>query len=155
MVGIEELATVIEPILSKHDCQLYECKWINQKRSRILQIAITKTNGSVDIDTCANVSSDVSEILDEQFSIDFEYMLEVCSAGAERQLRSKNEVLAAVGKHIFVKLNKQIKGHEDFTGDLLSFEEDVIEMTYRDKALTKNVKFNYSDINLIRLAVKF
>ena len=155
MVGIEELQKAIEPIISKYDCQLYECKWLNQKRSRILQIAIIKAVGSVDIDTCANVSREISEILDNQFTIELDYMLEVCSAGAERQLRDKQEVQVAVGKHIFVKLNKQIKAKEDFTGDLLSFENDIIKMTYRDKALTKNVEFNYSDINLIRLAVKF
>jgi len=153
MEQINEIEKVIQPILEEENVILYDCKWINSK-SKTLEISISKIDGSIDLDTVVDVSRKVSDILDEKLDLDFEYMLEVCSAGAERRLRNENEVLAALNKHIFVKLKKQIKGMEEFKGYLLKFEDGIITMNYRDKALTKEISFNYDDVNLIRLAVE-
>lgn len=150
-----EIIKCIEPILQQFDVILYDIKWVNEKKNKILQIAIMKDDGSMDIDTCADVSEKISEALDNQNLIQSEYFLEVCSPGAERILRSKDEVLKVIGKHVYVKFNHLIKNNIEVQGDLLSFIDNELTVSYRDKALTKKIIFSYEDIELIRLAVKF
>ena len=153
MKQINEIVELIQPALASNNVHLYECKWVNMGKTRILQIAITNDTG-IDLDVCAKVSESISEIIDEELDTSSEYMLEVCSAGAERELRTLEELKAEIGKQIFVKLNKSFKSRDEFQGELLNIDEEEIKMNYRDKSLTREVTFKYQDANFIRLAVK-
>ena len=153
MKQINEIVELIQPALASNIVHLYECKWVNMGKTRILQIAITNDTG-IDLDVCAKVSESISEIIDEELDTSSEYMLEVCSAGAERELRTLEELKAEIGKQIFVKLNKSFKSRDEFQGELLNIDEEEIKMNYRDKSLTREVTFKYQDANFIRLAVK-
>ena len=80
MEQLENIKTLILPVLDSLGIQLYDLKWVNEKKSRILQIAVMRADGSMDIDTCALVSEKISEALDAHDDwISFEYFLEVCS----------------------------------------------------------------------------
>ena len=93
MEQLETLKDLILPVLDSLDIQLYDLKWVNDKKARILQIAVMRADGSMDIDTCALVSEKISEVLDAHDDlIRSEYFLEVCSPGAERELRSPQEL---------------------------------------------------------------
>ena len=83
MEQLENIKTLILPVLDSLGIQLYDLKWVNEKKSRLLQIAVMRADGSMDIDTCALVSEKISEALDAHDDwISFEYFLEVCSPGA-------------------------------------------------------------------------
>ncbi len=153
MTQIEQLTPHILSICDQHNVSLYECKWVQQGSMRILQVAITKEDGSMDIDTCQEVSNHLSEVLDEMDAMDFEYYLEVCSAGAERALRSEKEVLHAVGKHVYAKFHQTVDKKQDVTGTLLSFDSNELVIEYRDKQRKKTVKTDYGNVSMIRLAV--
>lgn len=140
--------------LQNHECKLYDLAFVNEGGMKILRVMITKENGGVDLDTCANVSEEISTLLDQYDEETSEYYLEVCSAGAERQLRSNEEIQDAVGKYVFMKLNKPFKKMDEIKGDLLSFENDTLEVSYMDKAVKRKAEINVNDISLIRLAVR-
>ena len=63
MEQLENIKTLILPVLDSLGIQLYDLKWVNEKKSRILQIAVMRADGSMDIDTCALVSEKISEAL--------------------------------------------------------------------------------------------
>jgi ribosome maturation factor RimP len=153
MSSISAIKSLIDPILTKHDVLCYECKWTNEGKMRILQVAIMRNDGSMDLDTCQLVSNDVSELLDVNDLISFEYYLEVCSAGAERELRSDAEIAGVIGANIFVRFDKPIDKKMDVTGELLSFEDGVLTVAYRDKQKKVKITVEKSNISLIRLAV--
>lgn len=75
-------------------------------------------------------------------------MLEVSSPGAEKPLRSEEEVLENVGNKIHVTLEKQ-----EYEGKLLSFVDGVLELSINVKGRIKKVKVPYCDAKEIRLAV--
>ncbi|MEG0177114.1 ribosome maturation factor RimP [Anaerorhabdus sp.] len=154
MDQIDKIKELILPELSAQNVRLYDVKWQSEKKMRILQIAIMKSDGSMDIDTCATVSEKLSLILDEAFPTMDEYFLEVCSPGAEREIRDLNELPELVTHHIYVRLKHPVKKMLEFTGDLLKVENDDITMNYRDKALTREVTFKQDEIEFCRLAVK-
>lgn len=153
MTSISSIKSLIEPILVKHDVICYECQWINEGKNRILQIAIMRADGSMDIDTCQTVSNDVSEALDAADLIPFEYYLEVCSAGAERELRSDLEISAVIGAHVFLRLIRPVEKKMEVTGVLVSYEDGLAVIEYREKQKKVKISIEKSNIALIRLAV--
>jgi len=145
----------IEPVLASQNVKLFDITWTNEGKHKILQIAIEKEDGTMDIDLCASVAEVLSEKLDELNLIDYEYMLEVCSPGAERKLRNAQEVKDAVGKYVYAKFKKPVGKLNEVTGTLLSVEDDVCCIQYMDKTFKRQVSVNYDNCSLIRLAVKF
>ncbi len=151
MESIEKIKQLIQPVLEQNEIELYEAKWLNEKKSKILQIAIMKKNGSMDLDTCALMSEKISEILDDVITM--QYLLEVCSPGAEREIKDLNELANLIDKHVFVRLNHSVNKKNEFTGDIVRADE-VITLSYRDKAVLKKIDFKKEEIEFIRLAVK-
>lgn len=136
------------------DIQLYDVSWQSEGKNRILQISIMRQDGSMDIDTCASMSEKISAKLDEEDFITSEYFLEVCSPGAERELRDEHQIKEAVGKFIYVKLKDPKAGLSEVKGTLTAFEEDKVFIQYMDKAVRKKVEIEMTNIALIRLSVK-
>ena len=111
-------------------------------------------DGSMDIDTCAIVSEGISALLDESDFISHEYFLEVCSPGAERELRTPQEIAAAVGEYVFVKLKDPKAGMDSVKGTMTAYDEDGIVVEYMAKAVKKKITIDPENIALIRLSVK-
>ncbi len=153
MEKTKKITQDIQPILDEYQVDLYEINWIKSKRNSILQIAIMNKDKTMDIDTCASVSEKISSYLDESNLIDDEYMLEVCSPGAERALRNLNEIKDAINQKVFVSFKKDIKGLNEVIGNLIQVEENLITVKYMDKAVAKNCQIEFENIKLIRLAV--
>ncbi len=143
--AIEEL---LQPILKTHDLSLYSVKWIKQYGFNILQILVDKEAG-IDLDTLAIVNEYISNKLDEFEDEMPDYMLEVSSPGAEKELRTKEEIEKSVDEYIHVKTKDMI-----YEGNLVSFIDDVLVIKINVKGRMKNISINYEDIKKIRLAVK-
>lgn len=154
MDNIDKIKELIQPLADSMDIRVYDVKWVQQKSDKILQIAIMKLDGSMDIETCSTVSEKISELLDQADFINHEYFLEVCSPGAERDILSFEEFLELIGAHVYVRVKHPIKKMIEFTGDVLRADENELEMTYRDKALTRKVVIEKENIDYCRLAVK-
>lgn len=154
---MEQLALLKElfaPVFEKCEVKLYDLKFVNDKKMKILQVMIMKNDGSMDLDTCALVSEQLSNVLDEHDVISQEYFLEVCSPGAERVIKDLAELPTLIGKHMFIRLKHPVSKMLEITGDLLAIENNILTMSYRDKALVKKVQFELSEIDFARLAVR-
>lgn len=152
MEKTEQLEALITPVLEACGVGLYELKW--QGNDRTLQIAIVKPDGTMDLDTCAEVSEKLSDVLDESDLLSAAYTLEVCSPGAEREIRDLEELRRMETPYIFVRLKKPFKSMNEITGEVISYEGHTIRLSYRDKAATRTAEFEDGDIDYIRLAVR-
>lgn len=153
MDRIDYLRELLQPVLDECDVRLYEIKWLGGK-DHTLQVAIMKSDGSMDLDTCADVSEKLSEVLDAADPIKEEYTLEVCSPGAEREIRDLNELDEMAGSYVYVRLREPFKKMLEFTGEIQSVENGVIRLEYRDKAVKRTAEFSRDNIEFIRLAVR-
>lgn len=155
MDQITRIEAIVNDILAPHDLQLYEVKWANEGNMRILRIAIMRKDKTMDIDTCAMISELISTQLDEEDFIGGEYYLEVCSPGAERELRSREDILEAKGEYIYAKFKNVISGGLfEVYGTLLDIKEDTLEIEYMQKAVKKKLLLDMDNISLIRLSVR-
>lgn len=148
------IQTWILPVLESMDLALYEMKWRQERSMKILQIAIMRRDGSMDIDTCAVVSEKISALLDEKNVIQHEYFLEISSPGAERELRCEEDIIHALGEYVYIKFLNPKAGRNEIYGTLEEVHEAVLKLTYMDKAVKRKIDVDKENIALIRLAVK-
>ena len=155
MDQISALREWITAIVEQNGMLVYDISWQPMGNMKSLQVSIMKGDGTMDLDSCAMISEQLSAMLDEKDLIKHEYYLEVCSPGAERELRNFEEVKAAVGEYVYVKLkNVMAKGIYEVLGTLEKCEEGMLSMTYMDKASKRKIDIAYDNVPLIPLAVK-
>lgn len=152
MEQIAKLKDRIQPVLESCGVILYEAKWLPD--SRTLQIAIMKEDGSMDLDTCAEVSDQLSGVLDEDDPIEGAYTLEVCSPGAEREIRDLQELEQMDHPYVFLRLKHPVKKMTELTGEVQQYSNGMITLMYRDKAAVRTAEIPAEDVEYIRLAVR-
>lgn len=142
---VEEILT---PYLEENNLSLYSLEIIKEYGSTVIQVLLDR-KGGLDLDTLSLANQYLSTKLDNYDQNWEEYMLEVSSAGAEKELRSIEEVNEAVESYVNVTM---IDGTV-IEGLLLSVEDEVLVVRVNLKGRMKKTPVNYSDIKIIRLAV--
>ena len=147
-MDLQVVKEIMEEYCAKNNLSLYDVKFEKQYGYLTLQVLIDK-KGGIDVDTLALANEYLSAKLDQYDTDMDEYMLEVSSPGAEKQLRTKEEVMENVGAYVHVKIKEMI-----YEGFLEEFENDVLVVKINVKGRFKRVNINYDEIKKIRLAVK-
>lgn len=151
---LEKIEKAIVPALNKLNLSLYELSYVHENNENYLRVYVD-SNSTIDMDMVVEASHVISEILDDIDPIDSEYILEVASAGAEKELKSKDDVTNAISSYIFVKLYDPQQGIDAIEGYLKDFSNDLVTIEYLDKTRKKELEIAYDNIKLIRLAIKF
>lgn len=149
----QTLEQAIQPVLKAKELELSELKWIQEGKMRILQIAIMRADGSMDLETCTEVSQEISPLLDTLIPDSVNYALEVCSPGAERPLTSLADIQRSVGKNVKIHFKHPVEKSLEWTGTLQSVNELEGVLLVKIKAARKKIPFMLDNIEKIRLAV--
>ncbi len=149
MLDVKIIEDLVKPICEEKGLMFYEVLWVKEYGFQVLRVSVDKPNGGIDSDTLGLVNELLSEKLDAYDDDMPEYMLEVCSPGAERTLRNKEEILASVGQYVNVKTPDST-----YEGTLLSYEGQTLVVEINIKGRMKKVSIEEADIKKIRLAVK-
>ena len=155
MENLALIKDLFQDVLAANNVILYDLKFVNENKMRILQVSIMNEDYSMDIDTCAIVSEQLSKVLDEHDVISSEYFLEVCSPGAEREIHDLHELETMTEPYVFIKFKNPINKLNEVTGTIVSYSDEGMKLSYRAKQATKVMEFTADDIAFIRLAVKF
>lgn len=154
MSDLSKIKELILPSLTNADVLLYDLSWQQEGKNRILQVAIMRQDGSMDIELCADISEMISEVLDANDIIPFEYFLEVCSPGAERELLNDEQIVNAIDDYVCIKLKNPKKGMDHVIGYLRAYDEEGALVEYMDKASKRKITIEKDNIAMIRLSVK-
>ena len=144
-MDLKKLKEDLKKDLDEIGYSLYDLSY--EKKDSILHVTIDK---SMDLNEIEDLSKKVSLIMDKYDEDMDEYLLDVSSVGIERPIRSKEELVSAVGSYIYVK-TKDFKVY----GDLIDFKDDILTLNTKDKNITKTLKINYDELKFVRYAVKF
>lgn len=139
---------ILEPYLKEHNLKLYNVELVKEFGSLILRVSIDKKDG-IDVDELALVNDYLSERLDAYDSDMPEYMLEVCSKGAEMPLKTIEEVKEHIGSYVHIEVLNMI--YEGVLEDVL---DNNLTVRINAKGRFKTVVIQYENIKNIRLAVK-
>lgn len=122
---------------------------LQQNGTTVIRVTVDAADdaGSVDSDTLAEVSRAVSAELDRADPIEGEYLLEVSTPGAERELTQPRQWRREVGRLIRVRL----RDGGEMTGRLVSADQDgaVLDVDGREATIA------YAQMKKARPRVEF
>lgn len=144
--------TLARPVAEEFGVSIWDVRFEKEGSLWYLRIFIDK-DGGVDINDCENVSRKMSDILDEKDPIEQSYILEVSSPGVERDLVKKEHFDAFIGSPVNVRLIRPVEGVRDFSGELVSADDDgnITILLDEDVEMT----FHMSETAFVRLQDDF
>jgi ribosome maturation factor RimP len=101
-------------------------------RTSTLRIYIDSEKG-ITVDDCADVSHQVSAVMDVEDPITVAYNLEVSSPGMERPLFTAEHYLRFIGEEVSLVLRIAVQNRRKWQGIIKSVEGEMITVTVQDK----------------------
>ena len=151
-MNLDKLKEIFVPILKEMNIDLYELEWLSKEKT--LQVVITNKENKVDLDACVLASEALGKALDEDDLIENEYTLEVCSPGAEREIKDINELKDLKGSYVLVKFKEPHKSFNEIKGEIIDTSENNVTIEYRDKAATRKAELELENISFARFSVR-
>ncbi len=103
-------------------------EFIRAGKFSTLRVYIDSPEG-ISVDDCADVSHQVSSVLDVEDPISSNYNLEVSSPGMDRPLFKEAHYQAIIGEDVSLRLRIPQDGRRNFKGQLTGCENGSIQVT--------------------------
>ena len=146
----ELVASLAEPVVRSHGCELWDVEYVREGSDYFLRLYLDK-EGGVDINDCEAVSRAMDPILDEHDPIENSYHFEVCSAGLERTLKRPGDFERFMCSPITVRLYRPHNGLKEIPGILRGYDSGRVTV----EAGKETITFEKSQVALVRLRVEF
>lgn len=146
-----KVESYLMPIVKEHNFELVDVEYVKEVGTWYLRAYIDK-EGGISVDDCAIVSRQLGEWLDQNDFIEDSYILEVSSPGLGRPLKKDKDFDRSIGKEVEIRLYKQQNKQKEFRGVLTGYDKESVMICDESD---QELKFNHSDIALIRLAFDF
>ncbi|MFV0597773.1 ribosome maturation factor RimP [Shewanella sp.] len=114
--------------------QLWGIEYVQAGKHSILRVFIDGENG-INIEDCANVSRQVSAVLDVEDPISTEYTLEVSSPGVDRPLFTAEQYAAYVGEDVKLQLTMPVAGSRNLKGAITQVDGQMLSLNVNGKEL--------------------
>lgn len=144
-----DLRKLLEPGVSALGFELVDAQLSGGAHRRLLRVYIDAPGG-VTVEDCAQVSEQLSAILDVEDPIRERYTLEVSSPGLDRPLVRREDFARFAGERIRVKLRQPRAGQRNFQGRLIGMAGDNVVLDLGGQT----VDLDFADIERARLVPK-
>ena len=122
--GIEaRVAHIVAPVIAALGYRLVRVK-LSATNGATLQIMAEKPDGTMTIEDCERVSTDLSPALDVEDPVDRAYNLEVSSPGIDRPLVRRSDFEKAVGQAAKIEMARALNGRKRFKGTIAAIDAD-------------------------------
>ena len=123
----QKIQELVQDSVEALDCELVGIECQRSGRYLTVRVYIDK-DGGVSVDDCADVSHQVSAIMDVEDLIADKYNLEVSSPGLDRPLFSLEQYRRFIGEDVAIHLRVPVLDRRKWSGKLESVEGDVITL---------------------------
>ena len=117
----QRLTEMLTPPVEALGFEMVGVEFVRAGKHSTLRIYIDHPEG-ITVDHCADVSHQVSAVLDVEDPISTEYNLEVSSPGMDRPLFKDAHYQACIGEVVSVRLRVPMDNRRNFKGELISCE---------------------------------
>jgi ribosome maturation factor RimP len=118
----QKLTEMLTAPVEALDFELVGIEFVRAGKHSTLRVYIDHPDG-ITVEHCAEVSHQVSAVLDVEDPITTEYNLEVSSPGMDRPLFKEQHYLECVGEVVAIRLRMPLGDRRNFKGKLLSCEQ--------------------------------
>ncbi|KAF0810030.1 hypothetical protein A167_01061 [Alcanivorax sp. S71-1-4] len=129
----DQLQALLAPSVESMGYVLWGLEYI-QGRGAVLRIYIDHEDG-ITVDDCADVSHQVSGVLDVEDPISGEYTLEVSSPGMDRPLFTLEQWQLYIGEKAQVRLLAPVSNRRKFTAEITAVMGDDLHLTVDGQTL--------------------
>lgn len=149
---IQRLQVLLQPVVESLGCRIWGIEYEGLGRRSVLRVFIDSEAG-ITVEDCANVSHQISAVLDVEDPIGTSYTLEVSSPGLDRILFALAQYAESVGERVDVRLRFPAGGRRRYVGFLNSVDEEGIVVSVDDEEAPVSVRF--SEIAKTRIVPNF
>lgn len=121
----EKLEQTLKPTIESMGFEFWGIEYIPAGKLSTLRLYIEK-QGGVTVDDCADVSYQVSAIMDVEDPITSAYNLEVSSPGMDRILFKPEQFVRYQGKEVQVRSSVAVLGRKRFKGTMQKVDDQGI-----------------------------
>ena len=144
---VQRVEEIVKPFAESLGIQIWDVTFKKEGSDWYLRVFIDK-EGGVTIDDCVDLTHAVSKPLDEADPISQNYILEISSAGVERELKRDEHFEKYIGSPVMVRTIRPIDGVRDFSGTLLKYENKTITVKLADES---EISFDRKETNYVKL----
>ncbi|EKE79929.1 ribosome maturation factor RimP [Idiomarina xiamenensis] len=121
----DRLTTLIKPAVEALDFELWGVEFVRAGKHSTLRVYIDSPEG-ISVDDCADVSHQVSALLDVEDPINSEYYLEVSSPGMERPFFEAAHYAMFIGEQAAVELVAAQQNKRKFRAQISAVDGEQI-----------------------------
>ncbi len=127
----KQLEALLAPAVAELGFIIWGLEYLGQGKHSTLRVYIENSDG-VSVDDCANVSREISALLDVEDPISTNYTLEVSSPGVDRVLFKPEQYPSYIGQQLDLQLNFPFEGRRKFSGQLTDYRNDEVVLQVED-----------------------
>ncbi len=133
---LSRIWAMAESVASEMGLELVDVERGGGHKRQTLRLFVDKPGG-VSLADCERVSRELSRCLEDEDPVDFSYVLEVSSPGAERPLRKAADFRRYSGRRISIRLRERDEnsGNRKFSGILKDFKDEIVVVDIGDGEL--------------------
>ncbi|MCB9989012.1 MAG: ribosome maturation factor RimP [Rhodospirillales bacterium] len=123
----QKIESLIAPIIEESGLRLVCARIVNEGHGTVLRVmAEDPATRNLDIDKCAELSREISALLDVEDVIDSRYYLEVSSPGMDRPLVREEDYTDYEGFEAKIEIDPPVDGQKKFRGRIRGMENNEI-----------------------------
>lgn len=140
------LEELIDPLVVDAGLRLVSVEVERRGKKLVVTVCLDR-EGGIDVDTCAQMSEEISSYLDVEDVISDSYNLVVESPGLQRILRKPREFGCFLGREVEIVLRQAFEGRQKMKGRLIAADDEGITVIVDDEELV----FPYQALKKTRL----
>jgi len=129
---VDRIRAIAERVAGSFGLELFDVQFRREAAGMVLRVQIDRpgpaatAEESVSVDDCANVSRDMSAVLDVEDVVPTAYTLEVSSPGLDRPLRRADDYARFAGRRARLVMREKVDGQTFFLGRLAGIDGDAV-----------------------------
>lgn len=145
-------------VAASYGLEIFDVQFRREAPGMVLRVQIDRpgpaatADDSVSVEDCANVSRDLSAILDVEDVVPMAYTLEVSSPGLDRPLRGSRDYERFSGRRARIVTREKIDGQTFFKGQIAGVDGDAVVIDGEDR---KRHRLPLGSITRANLEVEF
>jgi ribosome maturation factor RimP len=128
LVETDRITAMIAPSLEAMGYRLVRVAFTGGRRATLQIMAERRDDAPMTVDDCAEISRNVSALLDVADPIESRYDLEVSSPGIDRPLVVREDYVRFAGYEAKIETARPVDGRKRFRGRLLGADESAVRL---------------------------
>ena len=129
---VAQVRALAERVAGSYGLEIFDVQFRREGQGLVLRVRIDRpgpaatADESVSVDDCAQISRDLSAMLDVEDVVPDAYTLEVSSPGLDRPLRHADDYRRFSGRRAKLVMREAVDGQKYFKGRLGGMDDDAV-----------------------------